>query len=150
MRNRIAIITISIIVGVLSVFYLTLSWVSRGVEKDADKFANEDYLRKQYYLDSIWDDKIYFGFSYGDIKTKELNLGLDLRGGMHVTLEIDDSEILKAISPLSDDTLFARALVLAKERKANNDGKFTTLFFSSLQEISPQVRFSEFFCIKRE
>ncbi len=89
MQNKGAVVVLTIIVTILCLYYLSFTLVSRGIQKDATEYAtdengNTDFIKKQNYLDSIWNEPIYtlFGadFTFQEIKETELNLGLDLQG----------------------------------------------------------------------
>ncbi len=100
-----------------------------------------DYQKKQQYLDSVWNEPVYnlFGidFTYKEIKETELNLGLDLQGGMHVTLEVSPVEIVKGISGNSREPNLMKALDRAKERVKGTQLDFVTEFYGAYQEIAP-------------
>ena len=107
MRNKGAVVVLTVIVTALSLYYLSFTFVSRGIQKDAIAAATDetgviDLAVKQQYLDSIWNEPAYslFGIDYTfkEVKDTELNLGLDLQGGMHVTLEVSPIDILKGLS----------------------------------------------------
>ncbi|MBR5877333.1 MAG: hypothetical protein IKZ11_02080, partial [Alistipes sp.] len=81
---------LAILLGVASIFQLTFTFVARGIEAEA-KEQNDP----QAYLDQMWDQKVYMGYTYGECKEKELNLGLDLKGGMNVMLEIKAVDVIR-------------------------------------------------------
>jgi SecD/SecF fusion protein len=102
MRNKTGIIILTVIVSLLCIYYLSFTFVSRGIKKDATEYATSadgkvDFRKRQAYLDSLWKKPVYdLGFTsytYKEVTDKELNLGLDLQGGMHVTLEVSPVEI---------------------------------------------------------
>ena len=84
-------------------------------------------------------------FTYKDIKEIELNLGLDLQGGMHVTLEVSPVEIIKGLSANSQNPDFLRALELARERQVGSQAPFTQLFEEAYNEVSPDGQLSRIF-----
>jgi SecD/SecF fusion protein len=100
-----------------------------------------DYQKKQQYLDSVWTEPVYnlFGvdFTFKDIKETELNLGLDLQGGMHVTLEVSPVEIVKGISGNSRDENFLKALENAKKSVKGTQLDFVNEFYLAYQELAP-------------
>src|ERR1700752_941195 len=136
MQNKGAIKIFAILLGLACIFYLSFTWVTRGVENDAKeyaegivsspallseakKYANGDGTKELYYidsvktkvadryLDSLKKQPVYnlfvTNYTYEDCKKREINLGLDLRGGMNVTLEISVAEILKNLSNNNTD-----------------------------------------------
>jgi SecD/SecF fusion protein len=154
MKNKGFIITLTVIVTLLCVYYLSFTFISRGIQKDAITFAtdvsgNLDFYKKQAYLDSVWNEPVYnlFGieYTYKDVKDTELSLGLDLQGGMHVTLEVSPVDIIKGLSGNSENPAFLEALRLAKEKQRNSQESFTDLFYQSFKEISPDGKLSSIF-----
>ena len=80
---------LAVLLGLASIFQLSFTFVTRGIEAEAAK--QED---PQAYLDQMWDQSVYVGYTYGECKEKELNLGLDLKGGMNVMLEIKAEDVI--------------------------------------------------------
>ena len=106
MKNKGFIITLTIIITVLCVYYLSFTFVSHRIQKEATEIAtdpegNLDFYKKQAYLDSAWNEPVYnllgIKYTYKEIKETELGLGLDLQGGMHVTLEVSPVDIIKGL-----------------------------------------------------
>ena len=122
MRNKSGVIILTILISLLCIYYLSFTFISRGVQKDAEVYATENgvvnKLKRQQYLDSVWNEPVYdilgYSYTYKSIKESELNLGLDLQGGMHVTLEVSPVEIIKGLSGNSKDATFLKALEDAK------------------------------------
>src|ERR1700741_1463945 len=107
MRNKTFVGILTIVVTLLCIYYLSFSLISRSVQKDATEFATVGGVfypdKKQSYLDSIWHKPVYnfLGlkeFTYEDVKNSEISLGLDLQGGMHVTLEVSPADIIRGLS----------------------------------------------------
>src|SRR5436190_10139745 len=126
MRNKTAIIVLTLIITALCLYTLSYTYVAWQIGKDATEFAtNEkgiiDYGKKSHYEDSLSEQPVYnfLGneLTYKQVKEKELGLGLDLQGGMHVTLEVSPIEILIALSANSADPSFARAIQMAKKKQ---------------------------------
>ena len=154
MKNKNTIVFLTIVITALCLYYLSITFFSRGIQADAIRYStNEDGVvsqsMKQAYLDSIWMEPVLnllgAEFTYKDIKDIELNLGLDLQGGMHVTLEVSPVEIIKGLSGNSEDPDFLRALELAGERQRNSQASFTQLFQQAYNEVSPGGRLSSIF-----
>ncbi|MDX5419639.1 MAG: protein translocase subunit SecDF, partial [Hymenobacteraceae bacterium] len=132
MRNKNFIIILTLIVSALCLYYLSFSFVARSVQKDAEAYAtdaqgNVDHARQQSYLDSVWREPVYnflgAEYTYQEVKENELGLGLDLRGGMHVVLEVSPIEIIKSMSGNSKDPNFLKALARAQELQKNSQEK---------------------------
>jgi SecD/SecF fusion protein len=155
MRNKTGIIVLSVIVGVLCLFYLSLTLISRGVQREAQTFATDpetgivDERRKQAYLDSVWTEPVFnflgASYTYQQVKESELGLGLDLKGGMHVTLEVSPIEIIRSLSGNSKDPGFLKALDRAQEMQRRSQDNFVNLFYQSYREVEPQGRLSAIF-----
>ena len=153
MKNKNTIIFLTVVITLLCVYYLSITFFSRGIQQQALEQATTngivDQSRKQAYLDSIWREDVLdiFGkkFTYEDIKSNELNLGLDLQGGMHVTLEVSPVEIIKGLSGNSQDPDFQAAIAQALDLQKNRQASFTDLFEEAFSEISPDGRLSRIF-----
>ncbi|WP_114778353.1 protein translocase subunit SecDF [Botryobacter ruber] len=150
MRNKNLIIILTLIVSALCLYYLSFSFISRKVQNDAEAYAtdaqgNVSLAKQQAYLDSIWQEPVFMNYTYQEIKEKELGLGLDLKGGMHVVLEVSPIEIIKSMAGNSKDPNFQKALARAQEMQKNSQENFTTLFGEAYREIDPDGRLSRIF-----
>lgn len=154
MKNKNTIVFLTIVITALCLYYLSITFFSRGIQADAIEYAQDEsgivnQPKKQAYLDSIWTEPVLnlmgAEFTYKDIKDIELNLGLDLQGGMHVTLEVSPVEIIKGLSGNSQDPDFLRAIELASERKKENQSSYTQLFQDAYTEVSSGNRLSRIF-----
>ena len=150
MRYKGLIITLTVIVSVLCAYFLFFTYISRQVQDKAVAYAthngqlNEN--QRQHYLDSVWRAPVFGSYTYRDVKQSELGLGLDLKGGMHVTLEVSPVEIVRAMAGNSKDPAFNKALALAQERQKTNSGTaFTTLFYQAYKETAPGVPLNRVF-----
>ena len=115
---------------------------------DADKAFYLDSIRKEenrHYLDSISSEKIYFGYTYKDVKSKEINLGLDLKGGMNVMLQVQLKDLVKALAGGSDVPEFNQALALAQERSVDSRADFITLFAEAWKETANGMPLAQVF-----
>ncbi len=135
--------------------------VNQTAQKLADQLAGGDEVlrgyymdsiaraRENYYLDSIANTVIYnLGidkYTYKDCKERELNLGLDLKGGMNVVLEVSVDDIIRALSGNSKDPVFLKAMKMAKEKQKSSTKDFVTLFGESFNEIDPNARLASIF-----
>jgi len=150
MRYKGLIITLTVIVSVLCAYFLFFTYVSRGVQDKAVAYATRNgqlnETKRQHYLDSVWRAPVFGNYTYRDVKQSELGLGLDLKGGMHVTLEVSPVEIVRAMAGNSKDPAFNKAIALAEERQKTNSGTaFTTLFYQAYQETAPNVPLNRIF-----
>jgi len=179
MQNRGAITTFAVLLGLACLFYLSFTWVTRGVEKDALAFAdayianpivkkaatdsakgdaskerefldNVKNAKADYYLDSMKTVTVYdiliTKYTYDDCKQKEINLGLDLRGGMNVTLEVSVADIIKNLANNNQDPDFNKALAQTqKNLGVNNNKPFVALFAETYKQIAPNGRLAPLF-----
>ena len=115
---------------------------------EADKAFYLDSIRKdenRRYIDSISSEKIYFGYTFKDVKAKAINLGLDLKGGMNVMLQVQLKDLVKALAGGNEAPEFANALALAQERSVNSRQDFITLFAEAWEETSNGMPLAQIF-----
>jgi SecD/SecF fusion protein len=142
MRNKGLIIALTLVVTALCAYFLFFTYVSRGVQTKAVAYATQNgklnEAARQHYLDSVWRAPVFGPFTYREVRQSELGLGLDLKGGMHVTLEVSPVEIVRAMSGNSKDPAFNKALADAQEaQKTNSNTPFTALFAQAYQQLAP-------------
>jgi SecD/SecF fusion protein len=154
MQNKGLIIVLTVVITALCLYYLSFTYVARGVQQDAIEHATNsdgvvDLSKKQVYLDSVWNIPVYnlFGaeYTYKEVKDNELSLGLDLQGGMHVTLEVSPVDIIKGLSANSQDSSFLKALAIARTQQLRSQGNFSDLFFEAYREANPGKRLTSLF-----
>ncbi|NLX40608.1 MAG: protein translocase subunit SecDF [Bacteroidales bacterium] len=168
MQSKGAITFVAILIGLACVFQLSFTAVTYIHENKASKYAEEvvvaeqskpsfseiseldqafylDGIRteaKSKYLDSIANKKIYLGYTYKEVKEKELNLGLDLKGGMNVMLQLDMAELVRSCAREKTTPEFDQAMALARSRAAETHTDFITLFAEAWNEVAPNQRMS--------
>ena len=166
MQNKGAIRTLAIIFALIFIYQLSFTLVTKRVEKKAAKYAEAEATRlangdesqmglirnerETYYLDSISNVNVYNllvkKYTYRDAKEREINLGLDLKGGMNVTLEVSVKDIVNALAGAnSNNPTFQQAMQLATERQEKSEGDFVTLFGEAIQEIDPNFSLASVF-----
>jgi SecD/SecF fusion protein len=155
MQNKGFIIVLTSFIAVWCLFIFSFTFVSRGVQKDATAYATKDdgkvdFIKKQAYLDSIWNKPVYnlIGlkeYTYKEVKNHEISLGLDLQGGMHVTLEVSPVNIIRALAANEKDSSLVKALRTAVAQQKNNQTKFSTLFFDAYHQQNPGKRLAPLF-----
>ena len=119
-----------------------------GKVAEADKAFYLDSIKKdenRRYIDSISSEKIYFGYTYKDVKTKAINLGLDLKGGMNVMLQVQLKDLVKALAGGNAAPEFTKALALAEERSVNSRQDFITLFAEAWEETANGMPLAQIF-----
>jgi len=150
MQNKAAIIILAIALALVSIYQLSFTGATYKVRKDAREYAKGDLVKQNKYTDSIsslpkekWS---YLGYTFKEVQKKEMNLGLDLKGGMNVILEVSVEDILKALSNYNTDKTFTDALARAKAQYQNQTGTdFLTLFGRAFQEIDPNAKLAAIF-----
>jgi SecD/SecF fusion protein len=154
MRNQGVVVFLTVIITALCLYYLSFTFVSNNIQSKAiayatDEAGNVDFGKQQSYLDSIYREPVYnflgAKFTYKEIKETELGLGLDLQGGMHVTLEVSPVEIVKGLSGNSKDPAFNASLDQATEASKTSNEKFVNLFYTAWQQTAPGRKLSEVF-----
>jgi len=149
MQNKAAIIILAIALAVVSIYQLSFTGATYIVKKDAKEFAKGDLVKESHYLDSIGtltkDQWSFLGNTFKDCQKKEINLGLDLKGGMNVILEVSVEDVLKALSNYSTDKTFNTALARAKQMQTSSQADYLTLFGRAFQEIDPNARLAAVF-----
>jgi SecD/SecF fusion protein len=147
MQNKGLLTTFTILFAIGCIFSLSLTWFASSVEKDAVEFANDDSEIEYAYLDSMASEEVYpfLDYTYGELRTKMLNLGLDLKGGMNVTLEVQVEEVVKALASFNKDAAFNQAILDAKKLQQENNLDFVTLFGQAYQEKNPSGKLSGIF-----
>jgi len=149
MRNRGVIILFALALTFVTIYQLSFTVRSYFVKQNAVEYAQGDLGKENAYLDSIAglnkNDWGFLGNTYKEVQEKELNLGLDLKGGMDVILEVSVVDVVKALSNYSKDTTFIRAIQLAGEYQEDSQEDFITLFGNAFQEIDPNARLAAIF-----
>ncbi len=160
--------------ALVCLFQLSFSFVTSGVERkakaEATKYVkgpeaeqlvaartadqNERQIildsmqnaREAHYLDSMASQKVYLGYTYRQCQAREINLGLDLKGGMNVMLEVSTVDVVRALADHTEDTLFNHAidLALANQKKTTNRD-FVSLFYDAILSLDPDVNLASYF-----
>ncbi|MDY4942102.1 MAG: protein translocase subunit SecDF [Candidatus Limisoma sp.] len=151
MQSKGFIRVLTVLLVLVCVFYLSFSFVTSSIEKDAAAFAatkNSDENSQAYkdaykmYLDSIGKEKVYLGYTYNEAREKQIGLGLDLKGGMNVTLQISVPDILRALSKENPDPKFNEAIKLTEKSKAKD---FVGTFCEEYQRLAPGGSLAQIF-----
>ena len=150
MQNKGAILTFAILLAAVCFYQLTFTYKARQVEADAAEYAQGDPTLENVYLDSIAGEVVYnflglVKYTYKDVKELEMNLGLDLIGGMNATLEVSVVDLIKSLANNSTDSTFNEALARAKAEQQNSQEDFVTLFSRSFEEIDPNAKLAAVF-----
>jgi SecD/SecF fusion protein len=151
MQNKGAIRFFTIVLALVSVYQLLFTVFTQKVERDAREFANGDARIERSYLDSMNGEVVYNillkKYTYQDCKEREVNLGLDLKGGMNVILEIAVEDIIRSLAAnqFLTDPVFTETMALAHEKKKNSQSDFVDLFAEAFEELNPGAQLAQFF-----
>lgn len=174
MQNKGAIRFLAIAFALVCLYHLSFTVKARLVERKATRFAESGDVRqmakslsnnnsaleskiydslvsikKKYYLDSIFNQPVYNllvkNYTYKEVKEREINLGLDLKGGMNVTMEVSVADVVRAMAVNKNDPTFVKAMELAAQKQKNSQENFVTLFGQSFKEINPNAQLSAIF-----
>jgi len=150
MQNKGAIRIFAILLALASLYSLSFSFFTKKVESDAAEFAKGDLVKQNAYLDSIGSEVVYnFAwlrkFTYAECKEREINFGLDLKGGMNVTLEISVVDLLRELASDKNDSTIHRTIERAKKLQENSQADFVTLFGQAFNELYPNQRLANYF-----
>jgi len=141
-----------IVVSLACLYSLSFTWVTRNVERDAENFAKGDLAKEKSYLDSMAGEVVYnLGFAkytYREAKANELALGLDLKGGMNVTMEISLDELIRNLANNPKDEKFNKALEQAVAKSKTSAKTVVALFMEEYKSIGATTPLSTFFSTK--
>ncbi len=138
--------------ALVCLYQLSFTLVTSRVEKKAAEFAKGDAAVERRYLDSLSDVTVYNlgirSFTYQQAKEQQLNLGLDLQGGMNVVMEVSVADVIKALSNYSKDANFNKALEMAAQRQASSQLDYVTLFEQSFTELDANGKLAAIFATR--
>jgi len=148
MQNKGFVITFAILLTLVCCFYLSFSFVTRYYEKQAEEYANGDLNLMSQYLDSISNEKVWLGYTLKQSREKEIGLGLDLKGGMNVILEIDAAAVLRSLAN-EEDPQFNDAITQASDENRRGSNKdYLTLFVEKYEAIDKNGKLATVFGAK--
>jgi SecD/SecF fusion protein len=151
MQNKGAIRFFTIVLALVSVYQLLFTVFAQKVEREARDYAGGDVRLERTYLDSMKGEVIYNvlfkKYTYQECKEREINLGLDLKGGMNVILEIAVEDIIRSLAAPQylTDPVFTETMALARQKKTNSQSDFVDLFAEAFEELNPGAQLAQFF-----
>ncbi len=145
MQNKGLVRILAVCLALVCAFYLSFSLVTSHYDKKAKEYAAGDDAKEFLYLDSIATKKVWFGYTLKECREKEINLGLDLKGGMNVTMEVSVPDILDALSGHNETPNYKEALARAKQKQKSSGADFVTLFIESFNEVDPNGQLASIF-----
>ncbi|PQA58187.1 protein translocase subunit SecDF [Siphonobacter curvatus] len=151
MQNRGVIVALTGIFAALCLYYLSFTFVSQDYKKKAIEYATDprtgevDKAKKQRYTDSLWKEDVWLGSTLQQVTERELNLGLDLQGGMHVILEVSPVDIIKSLAGNSRDPKFLEALAVTQKEQGNSQSNFVDAFARNFKSLNPDKKLADVF-----
>jgi len=146
MQNKGLVRLFAIALTLVCLFYLSFSFVTGNYAKKAAEYANGDKLKEFNYLDSIASEKVWLGYTLKECREKEINLGLDLKGGMNVTLEVSVPDIIRSLSDFNTNPTFVQALDSASKLQfTNSQVPYLDLFVKTYKSIDPNAQLATIF-----
>lgn len=150
MQNKGFVKFFAILLTLVCVFYLSFSFVTRYYSSKAKDFAKGNVKVEQDYLDSLANEKVWLGnYTLKQCREMEISLGLDLKGGMNVILEVSVPDVIKALADNKPDETFNKALANAAKQAITSQEDVITLFIREYHKIAPTARLSELFATQQ-
>ena len=146
MQNKGFVKVIAVLLTVVCAFYLSFSFVTRHHEKKAAQYAGGESV----YIDSVMNKKVYLGvYTFKQAREMGIGLGLDLKGGMNVILEVSVPDVVKALADHKTDEAFNNAVAIASKQAASSNNDFITLFIKEYKNQKPDGTLAELFATQQ-
>ena len=150
MQNKGFVKIFAALLTLVCLFYLSFSFVTRHYTNKAKEYAKGDAALEQAYLDSLSNEKVYFGnWTLKDCREMEIGLGLDLKGGMNVILEVSVPDVIKLLADNKTDETFNQALSNAAKQAVSSQDDVITLFVNEYHKLAPDSRLAELFATQQ-
>ena len=150
MQNKGFVKVFAVLLTLVCVLYLSFSFVTRHYTNKAKEIANGDPKVEQDYLDSLSNEKVMlWNWTLKQCREMEISLGLDLKGGMNVILEVSVPDVIKALADNKPDEAFNNALATAAKQAVNSQDDVITLFIREYHKIAPDAKLSELFATQQ-
>jgi len=145
MQNKGFVRAIAYAMALVCLFYLSFNFVTSYYNNKAAEIGAGDKSVESHYLDSMSTEKVWLGYTLKECRENELNLGLDLKGGMNVILEISVPDIVRTLSGNSKDAQFNQAMENALALQVESQKDFIDLFQQEYEKIDKNARLSAIF-----
>ena len=145
MQNTGFVRVFAVLLTLVCLFYLSFSFVTRYYNNKAAEYAGGDPSKESLYLDSLSTQKVWLGYTLKQCREMEISLGLDLKGGMNVVLELNVADVIRSLSNNNQDENFNKALDLAYARQATSQKDFIDLFAEEYKSLDNGARLSAIF-----
>ena len=145
MQNKGFVKVFAVLLTLVCMFYLSFSFVTRHYNSKAAEYAGGDPAKESAYLDSLSTQKVWLGYTLKQCREMEISLGLDLKGGMNVVLELNVADVIRSLSNNNQDENFNKALDLAYAHQATSQKDFIDLFAEEYKKLDSGARLSAIF-----
>ena len=145
MQNKGFVKVFAVLLTLVCLFYLSFSFVTRHYNSKAAEYAGGDPVKESSYLDSLSTQKVWLGYTLKQCREMEISLGLDLKGGMNVVLELNVADVIRSLSNNNQDENFNKALDLAYAHQATSQKDFIDLFAEEYKKLDNGARLSAIF-----
>lgn len=145
MQNKGFVKVFAVLLTLVCMFYLSFSFVTRHYNSKAAEYAGGDPVKESSYLDSLSTQKVWLGYMLKQCREMEISLGLDLKGGMNVVLELNVADVIRSLSNNNQDENFNKALDLAYAHQATSQKDFIDLFAEEYKKLDNGARLSAIF-----
>ena len=145
MQNKGFVKVFAVLLTLVCLFYLSFSFVTRHYNSKAAEYAGGDPVKESAYLDSLSTQKVWLGYTLKQCREMEIGLGLDLKGGMNVILELNVADVIRSLSNNNQDENFNKALDLAYAHQATSQKDFIDLFAEEYKKLDNGARLSAVF-----
>ena len=150
MQNKGFVKVFAVLLTLVCLFYLSFSFVTRHYTNKAKEIANGDAVVEQGYLDSLANEKVYLGnWTLKDCREMEISLGLDLKGGMNVILEVSVPDVIKVLADNKTDEAFNQALSNAAKLAITSQDDIITLFVKEYKKLAPEGALAQLFATQQ-
>lgn len=145
MQNKGFVKVFAVLLTLVCLFYLSFSFVTRYYNGKAAEYAGGDPVKESAYVDSLSTQKVWLGYTLKQCREMEISLGLDLKGGMNVILELNVADVIRSLSNNNQDENFNKALDLAYAHQATSQKDFIDLFSEEYKKLDNGARLSAIF-----
>ncbi len=145
MQNKGFVKVFAVLLTLVCLFYLSFSFVTQHYNSKAAEYAGGDPAKESAYLDSLSTQKVWLGYTLKQCREMEISLGLDLKGGMNVVLELNVADVIRSLSNNNQDENFNKAMALAYAHQATSQKDFIDLFAEEYKKLDSGARLSAIF-----
>ena len=149
MQNKGFVKVFAVLLTLVSLYCLSFTFVSQHYVSKAKEIAKGDPIVEQEYLDSLSNETVWLGATFKRVRENEISLGLDLKGGMNVILEVSVPDVVKALADHKPDVDFNNAVESAAKLATTSQEDFISLFIKEYKRIAPSNSLAELFATQQ-